>query len=192
MRCPLGHANAFQLLVATILSAQATDAKVNELTPELFRRFPSPEALASADVGEVEALIRPINYYRTKARHLVALARALVERYSGRVPERMEDLTSLPGVGRKTANVVRSEAFGATDGIVVDTHVRRVAQRLGLTVHDDPDRIEQDLLASVPPEERRAFALRLIQHGRTVCTARAPRCDVCGLADLCPSARTRG
>lgn len=192
MRCPLGHANAFQLLVATILSAQATDAKVNELTPELFRRFPSPEALASADVREVEALIRPINYYRTKARHLVALARALVERYSGHVPERMEDLTSLPGVGRKTANVVRSEAFGATDGIVVDTHVRRVAQRLGLTVHDDPDRIEQDLLASVPPEERRAFALRLIQHGRTVCTARAPRCDVCGLADLCPSARTRG
>jgi len=189
VRCPLRHADAFQLLVATILSAQATDAKVNEITPALFRRFPTPKALAEADVAEVEELIRPINFYRTKARHLVALARALVERFGGRVPERMEDLTSLPGVGRKTANVVRLELFGATDGIVVDTHVRRVAQRLGLTTHDDPDRIEQDLLALVPPEERRAFSLRLIQHGRTLCTARIPRCNACDLRDLCPSAR---
>jgi endonuclease-3 len=189
VRCPLRHADAFQLLVATILSAQATDAKVNEITPAFFRRFPTPKALAEADVAEVEELTQPINFYRTKARHLVALARALVERFGGRVPEQMEDLTSLPGVGRKTANVVRLELFGATDGIVVDTHVRRVAQRLGLTTHDDPDRIEQDLLALVPPEERRAFSLRLIQHGRTLCTARIPRCNACDLRDLCPSAR---
>jgi endonuclease-3 len=186
--CALRHDNPFQLLVATILSAQCTDARVNMVTPKLFERFPDPPALAGANPAELEEIIRSTGFFRAKARSLLGMARGLVERFDGQVPTDLEDLVTLDGVGRKTANVVRSVAFGLP-GLPVDTHVGRVARRLGLTEEQDPVRVEHDLNRLVPPEERGAFSLRLILHGRSICTARSPRCSECILVDLCPSAR---
>jgi endonuclease-3 len=188
---PLRHGGTFQLLAATVLSAQTTDECVNRVTPALFAAWPSPADLAGADPAAVEAVIRPCGYFRIKARRLVAMARALVERFGGEVPSSIEELTSLPGVGRKTANVVRSVAMGLP-GLPVDTHVTRLSRRLGLTADTDPGKIEQDLCALLPPEEWGIFSLRLILHGRRVCLARRPRCEACVLGDFCPSSTTRG
>jgi len=185
--CALKHRNPFELLVATILSAQTTDERVNLTTPALFARYPDAEALAAADPAELEELIRPTGFYRSKARNLLGMAAALVERFGGEVPSAMEDLVTLPGVGRKTANVVRSVAFGLP-GMPVDTHVQRLATRLGLSSAPDPVAMERDLDALVPPERRGALSLRLILHGRETCRARTPRCSACLLADICPSA----
>jgi endonuclease-3 len=183
--CALEHRNAFELLVATILSAQCTDAMVNQVTPALFREFPTPAALAAADPARVEELVKRTGFFRQKAKAIQAAARALVESHGGQVPEEMERLTTLPGVGRKTANVVRGTAFHLP-AIFVDTHVRRLAVRLGLTSDDNPERIEQDLQALLPPRGWTRFAHRLIHHGRRVCLARRPRCSQCPLAALCP------
>ena len=181
------HDGPFQLLAATILSAQCTDERVNQVTPALFAAFATPAALAQAPPAVVEDLIRSTGFFRNKARSLVGMARAVDERFGGAVPTGMEDLVSIPGVGRKTANVVRSVAFGLP-GLPVDTHVGRLAQRLGLSDATDPVKVEQELDSVVPTGQRGAFSLRLILHGRAVCRARSPRCDDCVLADLCPSA----
>lgn len=191
-RCSLNHENEFELLVATVLSAQCTDARVNAVTPGLFARFPDADALAVAPREEVETEIHSLGFFRSKARSLQGLAAALRERFEGRVPRSIEDLTSLPGVGRKTANVVRGVVWGDADGVVVDTHVKRVAARLGLTRHTDPEKVEEDLIALVPREERVIFTHRVIDHGRAVCVARNPRCEICQLADICPSSRVPG
>jgi endonuclease-3 len=188
-RCSLDHETPFQLLVATVLSAQCTDARVNQVTPGLFSRYPDPAALAAASLADLEREIGSINFFRNKSRALHGLAVALVEEHGGEVPRGMDALVALPGVGRKTANVVRGVAFGEADGVVVDTHVKRVAGRLGLTASEDPLEIEEDLLRLLPPESRVSFTHRVIDHGRAVCVARRPRCEVCALADLCPSAR---
>jgi endonuclease III len=187
-RCSLDHDGPFQLLVATVLSAQCTDAAVNRATPALFRRFPTPGAMAEADPLEVEERLSTLNFFRNKARALVGLARDLEEEHGGEVPADLEALTALPGVGRKTANVVLGTAFGIAEGVVVDTHVKRIAGRLGLTKHGDPVKVEEDLLRFLPPGERVAFTHRVIDHGRAVCVARAPRCGICPLYDLCPAA----
>lgn len=184
--CELDHRSPFELLVATILSAQCTDARVNEVTPALFARYPTPEDLAGADREELEELIRPTGFYRNKATSLLGMAAALVERHDGEVPGAMADLTALPGVGRKTANVVRSVALGLP-GLPVDTHVGRLARRLGLTTETDPVKVELELDAMLPAAERGPFSLRMILHGRRVCLARRPRCANCVLADYCPS-----
>jgi endonuclease-3 len=184
--CALKHGNPFQLLVATILSAQSTDERVNMTTPQLFAVFGTPEALAAAPPDELEKLIYSTGFFRAKARSLLGMAQAVTERYGGEVPTEMEDLTSLPGVGRKTANVVRSVAFGLP-GLPVDTHVGRLARRLGLTEQTDPDKVEAEVGRLVPPGEWGALSLRLILHGRRVCSARKPRCEECLLADICPS-----
>jgi len=185
--CALRHENPFQLLVATILSAQTTDERVNMTTPDLFAAYPTPADLAMAPLEDLERLIHSTGFFRAKSRSLVGMASALVERYDGEVPTEMEDLTTLPGVGRKTANVVRSVAFDLP-GLPVDTHVGRLARRLGLTKETDPVKVESDLDAIVPEAERGALSLRLILHGRRVCSARNPRCDACVLAGVCPSA----
>lgn len=186
-RCSLDHENEFQLLVATVLSAQCTDARVNAVTPELFRRFPTPAALGHAPYAEVEDAIRSVNFFRNKAKALIGLSLVLEERYGGEVPRSIEALTELPGVGRKTANVVMGVAFGEAEGVVVDTHVKRIAYRLRLTRQTDPARVERDLLALLPPGERVVFTHRVIDHGRAICLARKPRCAECALAPLCPS-----
>jgi len=185
--CALDHADPFQLLVATILSAQCTDERVNRTTPALFARFPDPYALAGADLSEVEGIIHSTGFFRAKARNLVGMASALVERFGGVVPPGMDDLVTLPGVGRKTANVVRSVAFGLP-GLPVDTHVQRLSVRLGLIEETDPVRAETALDSMIPPSERGVFSLRLILHGRATCVARRPHCERCVLADFCPSA----
>ena len=185
--CELDHANAFQLLIATILSAQCTDARVNLVTPAVFARYPEPADLAAAKPEGLSELIKPTGFFNVKTKSLLGMASALVERYDSTVPGPMEDLTSLPGVGRKTANVVRSVALGLP-GLPVDTHVGRLARRLGLTTEEDPVKVEMELNAMVPAAERGEFSLRLILHGRRVCFARKPACAVCGLADICPSA----
>lgn len=185
--CSLDFANPFQLLTATILSAQTTDATVNLVTPALFERFPTPHDLAAADPAEVEALIHATGFYRQKARSLVGMAAALAERFGGEVPTTIEDLVTLPGVGRKTANVILSVAFGQP-GLAVDTHVLRLSGRLGLTDEVDPVKVEHALGALLPAAARGGLSLRLILHGRQVCVARKPRCDVCVLNDICPSA----
>jgi endonuclease-3 len=185
--CALTHANAFQLVVATILSAQTTDERVNEVTPGVFRAFPDPEALAGADLGELEALIHPTGFFRNKARSLKGMAGVLVERFGGVVPSSIEDLTTLPGVGRKTANVIRSVGLGLP-GLPVDTHVGRISRLLGLTAETDPVKAEHELSALLPPAEWGSFSLRVILHGRQVCVARRPRCVDCVLNDFCPSA----
>ena len=187
--CELDFADPFQLLVATILSAQTTDVRVNATTPALFARFPTPEALAVADPVEVEGLVHATGFFRQKAKSIVGMAAAVVERFGGEVPTAIEDLVTLPGVGRKTANVVRSVALGLP-GLPVDTHVLRLAGRLGLTTATDPVKVEHELGAMVRPDERGLLSLRLILHGRQVCVARRPRCDVCVLNDICPSAFT--
>lgn len=187
-RCELDHSNAFELLTATILSAQTTDVRVNMVTPALFERYPTPEDLASADPEEVEELVRSTGFYKAKTRSIMGMARALVERHHGEVPGAMRDLVALPGVGRKTANVVRAEALGLP-GLPVDTHVLRLSRLLGLTTETDPVKVEAELNPMVPAADRGAFSLRLILHGRRVCIARRPRCGECVLADICPSAQ---
>jgi endonuclease III len=186
-RCSLEHENAFQLVVATVLSAQCTDARVNQVTPALFARYPTPEALAGAGVDEVEETIRSVNFFRNKSKALIGLGAALADDHAGEVPADLEALTRLPGVGRKTANVVMGVGFGHAEGVVVDTHVKRVAARLHLTRHEDPVRIEFDLLKLLPVEERVVFTHRVIDHGRAICVARTPRCGSCALWDLCPT-----
>lgn len=185
---PLHHGSAFQLLAATILSAQCTDAMVNRVTPALFARFPDAAAMAAADPGELERLIHRTGFFRTKARSLMGMSRALVERFGGDVPGRMEDLVTLPGVGRKTANVVLAQWFGVP-GIAVDTHVLRLSHRLGLTPATDAVRVERDLAALWRRRDWSDASIRLIFHGRRVCTARSPRCDACVMREFCPSAR---
>jgi endonuclease III len=184
--CALGHDGPFQLLVATVLSAQTTDERVNMVTPAVFAAWPTPADLATADPAEVEERIKSIGLFRSKARALVGMAATVEERFEGEVPSAMEDLVTLPGVGRKTANVVRSVGFGLP-GLPVDTHVLRLARRLGLTGATDAEKVEADLDALVPPAERGRLSLRLILHGRRVCVARRPRCPDCVLADFCPS-----
>lgn len=181
----LRHDNPLQLLIATILSAQCTDERVNQVTPRLFARYRTAEDFAQADLRELEAIIRPTGYYRSKARHIRDCCAQLVARFGGQVPRTLEELVTLPGIGRKTANVVLGDAFGVP-GITVDTHVKRLSQRLGLTRHTDPNKIEQALMKLLPPAEWTPFSHRLILHGRQVCQARKPRCDSCILADLCP------
>jgi endonuclease-3 len=184
--CALVHHNPFELLVATILSAQCTDERVNLVMPALFKRYPTPQQMAGADRDELENLIRSTGFFRSKASHILGASEAIVMRHSGEVPRTMQELTSLPGVGRKTANVVLSVAFGLP-GLPVDTHVTRLSNRLELSESNDPVKIEQDLDALFAPEEWGAISLRLILHGRRVCIARRPRCEICELADLCPS-----
>lgn len=183
--CALIHDGPFQLLAATIMSAQTTDEAVNSVTTALFARYPTPGELAAADPAEVEKLIHPTGFFRAKTRSLLGMAAALEDRFGGQVPPAMEDLVTIPGVGRKTANVVRSVGFGLP-GLPVDTHVGRLSRRLGLTVETDPVKVEADLDAIVPARERGAFSLRLILHGRRVCQARKPRCSACVLAHICP------
>ena len=185
--CELNHGNPFELLAATILSAQCTDARVNLVTPALFARFATAEALARANPTTVEDLIRSTGFYKNKTKSLIGMASAVADRFHGEVPTAMADLVTLPGVGRKTANVVRSVAQGLP-GLPVDTHVLRLSQRIGLTAEIDPVKVEHVLGAMVPAGERGEFSLRVILHGRRVCAARKPACDRCVLADFCPSA----
>ncbi|HIK28339.1 MAG: endonuclease III [Oscillatoriaceae bacterium SKW80] len=186
--CTLNYSTPLQLLVATILSAQCTDERVNQVTPALFSRFPDAAAIATADITELENLIRPTGFYRNKAKNIQGACRQIVEKYKGKVPQRMEQLLELPGVARKTANVVLAYAFGINQGVTVDTHVKRLSNRLGLTKHSDPIRIERDLIRLLPQEDWENCSIRLIYHGRAVCTAKKPACHACALADLCPSA----
>jgi len=186
--CELDFTSPFELLVATILSAQSTDRTVNSVTPALFARYPDADALAAAEPLELQDLIRPTGFFNAKARSLLGMASALVERFDGRVPENMSQLVTLPGVGRKTANVVLSVAFDKP-GLAVDTHVLRLSERLGLTDQDDPVKVEADLNPMVPARERGMLSLRLILHGRRVCLARTPACHACVLHDICPSSR---
>jgi endonuclease-3 len=181
------HANPYELLAATILSAQTTDENVNKVTPELFAAYPTPHDLAQADPADVERIVFTTGFYRSKAKNLLGMARALDDEFDGEVPTALEDLVKLPGVGRKTANVVRSVAFDLP-GLPVDTHVGRLSRRLKFTSETDPVKAEFDLNGIVPPQERGKFALRLILHGRQVCFARRPACGRCVLVDLCPSA----
>ena len=189
--CELDHEDAFQLLCATILSAQTTDERVNMVTPHLFARYPTPAALAAADPAELEELIHSTGFFRNKAKSLMGMAAALEEHFGGEVPSALDDLVTLPGVGRKTGNVVRSVGLGLP-GLPVDTHVGRLSVRLGLTGETDPVKVEHELNALVPAAERGPFSLRVILHGRRVCAARRPRCDVCVLAGFCPSAGMTG
>lgn len=185
--CALDYRNAFQLLCATILSAQCTDVRVNLVTPTLFDRYPTPAALARAKAGDVEAIIKSTGFFRNKAKSLIGMARALVADHGGEVPRTMDELRMLPGVGRKTANVVLGNAYGINEGITVDTHVTRLSRLLGLTRHDDPARIEQDLMPLFPRDHWALVSHLLIFHGRQVCIARRPRCADCVLNDFCPS-----
>ena len=184
--CSLDFASPFQLLIATILSAQCTDKRVNVVTSDLFSRWPTAAALAAAGQAEVEAVIRSTGFFRAKAKNIRGCCEALVERHGGEVPRRLEELVRLQGVGRKTANVVLGSGFGLPSGVVVDTHVGRISRRLGLTRHADAVKAERDLIAAIPKSHWIVFSHRLIEHGRTVCTARRPRCEDCPLADLCP------
>ena len=186
-RTALHHSNAYELLVATILSAQTTDERVNMVTPALFAKYPTPNDLANADPDELEGLIQSTGFFRSKAKSLIGMAQGLVERYDGEVPPDLDDLVTLPGVGRKTGNVVRSVWFHLP-GLPVDTHVTRLAARLRLTDETDPVKIEHDLGGIVEPQEWGDLSLRLIEHGRRICDARRPRCDECVLAGVCPSA----
>ena len=185
-RCALLHRNPYELLVATILSAQCTDARVNMVTPALFARFPDAAALAQADASEVERLIHSAGFFRAKAKSLLGMARRVVEEHGGAIPSDLDALTTLPGVGRKTAHVVLGNAFGIASGVVVDTHVKRLSYRLGMTDATDPERIERDLGSSVLKKDWIDLSHRLIDHGRSVCLARRPRCAACDLAALCP------
>jgi endonuclease-3 len=187
--CALDHADAFQLLAATILSAQCTDERVNQVTPVLFRRCPGPRELAAASQDEVEDIIRSTGFFRNKARNLIGMAQAIEERHGGEVPSTMEELVALPGVGRKTANVVLGNAFGIDLGVVVDTHVRRLSRLLGWTRATNPEIIERDLVALFPPSRWTMLAHLLIFHGRAVCRARRPSCERCVVSGLCPSSR---
>jgi endonuclease-3 len=186
-RCALTHDDAYQLLVATILSAQCTDERVNMVTPAVFAKYPSPVELAAADPDTLEELVRSTGFFRSKTKNLIGMAQAVMARFGGEIPTELDDFVTLPGVGRKTGNVVRSVWYGLP-GLPVDTHVIRLSHRLRLTSEDDPVKIESDLGAIVPPEAWGMLSLRLIEHGRQVCHARSPRCGACGLAGICPSA----
>jgi endonuclease-3 len=185
--CELDHANAYQLLAATILSAQCTDVRVNMVTPGLFARYPTPAALADADPADVEDLIRTTGFFRNKTRNLLGMASALVERFGGKVPRTMAELVTIPGVGRKTANVILGTAFETPEGVVVDTHVGRLSRKLGFTKETDPVKVENVLMRLFPREGWTPLSHLLIFHGRRVCDARRPRCADCVLRDLCPS-----
>lgn len=184
----LDHRNAYELLVATILAAQSTDKMINTITPALFARYPDPAALALAEQTDVEQLIFKSGFYRMKAKHIIEMARAVVANHGGNVPDTMAALVALPGVARKTANVVLGCALGKNEGVIVDTHVMRVSNRLGITSQQEPAKIEQDLMAVVPRDEWTKFANRMIWHGRYLCQAKTPLCDQCPLAPVCPSA----
>ncbi|ABA21353.1 DNA-(apurinic or apyrimidinic site) lyase / endonuclease III [Trichormus variabilis ATCC 29413] len=185
--CSLNYTTTVQLLVATILSAQCTDERVNLVTPALFSRFPDAPSLANADLTELENLVRSTGFYRNKAKNIQAACRMIVSEYNSVVPNTMEQLLKLPGVARKTANVVLAHAYGINAGVTVDTHVKRLSQRLGLTKYPDPVHIEQDLMKLLPQPDWENWSIRLIYHGRAVCKARSPVCEACELADLCPS-----
>jgi endonuclease-3 len=187
-RCALEHRNPYELLVATILSAQCTDARVNMVTPALFARYPEPAALAQAELADVEELIHSTGFFRAKAKNLVAMARKVVDQHGGEVPRDLEALTHLPGVGRKTGNVLLGTAFGIASGVVVDTHVKRLSFRLGLTASRDPVVIERDLMKIVPRKHWVDLSHRLIMHGRRTCLAIRPRCHECALESICPKA----
>jgi len=184
----LRYASEFQLLVAVILSAQTTDVGVNKVTPVLFERFPTPEALADADPAEVEEIVHPTGFFRNKTKNIMGAARTIVAEFGGRVPDTMEELLTLPGVARKTANIVLYNAFGKAEGIAVDTHVFRLSHRLGLSSEEDPNKVERDLMALISREEWGPLTYRLIEHGRAICDAKRPICGQCALAELCPSA----
>jgi endonuclease III len=186
--CSLTYETPVQLLVATILSAQCTDDRVNKVTPALFQRFPDAAALASADLLELETLIRSTGFYHNKAKNIQGACQLIAQKYGGEVPKRMEQLLELPGVARKTANVVLAHAYGINAGVTVDTHVKRLSHRLGLTEQTDPVKVERDLMPLLPIEDWENWSIRLIYHGRAVCAARRPACDRCLLADICPSA----
>jgi endonuclease III len=186
--CTLNYATPVQLLVATILSAQCTDERVNLVTPELFCRFPDAAALAKADIEQLEILIRSTGFFRNKAKNIQAACALIMQEFNGQVPSSMEQLLKLPGVARKTANVVLAHAYNINAGVTVDTHVKRLSDRLGLTKYTDPIRIERDLMRLLPQPDWENWSIRLVYHGRAVCKARSPQCDVCILADLCPSA----
>ncbi len=183
----LNYRNPLELLVATVLSAQSTDVQINRVTENLFKKYRTAEDYASADIRELEVDIYSTGFYKNKAKNLKAAAQLLVERYDGEVPETMDELVTLPGVGRKTANIVLARAFGIIEGIAVDTHVKRVSGRLGFTRHSDPEKIEQDLISLAPKEDLDSISMTLIYHGRKVCQARKPRCHVCVVKELCPS-----
>jgi endonuclease-3 len=185
--CSLNYETPVQLLVATILSAQCTDERVNMVTPELFRQFPDAPAMAGADRSEIETLIKSTGFYRNKAKNIQGACHMIVTAFNGQVPQRMEELLKLPGVARKTANVVLAHAYGINAGVTVDTHVKRLSNRLGLTEQTDPVRIERDLMELLPQDDWENWSIRLIYHGRAVCMARNPACDRCILSDLCPS-----
>jgi len=183
--CSLNYTTPVQLLVATILSAQCTDERVNKVTPGLFGKFPDAESLANADLTELEELVRSTGFYRNKAKNIQGACRMIVEDFNSVVPNKMEDLLKLPGVARKTANVVLAHAYGINAGVTVDTHVKRLSQRLGLTKNTEPVEIEKDLMKLLPQPDWENWSIRLIYHGRAVCKARSPSCDICKLVDLC-------
>jgi len=189
-KCALHHRDAYELLVATILSAQCTDVRVNLTTPALFQRYPDAPALAGADRGALETMIKSTGFFRNKAKSLAGMATAVVKDHGGLVPHTMEELTALPGVGRKTANVVLGNVFGINEGVVVDTHVARLAKLMGLTKETDPVKIERDLMALFPRDDWTLLSHLLIEHGRKICIANRPKCGECVVADRCPSART--
>jgi endonuclease III len=190
--CSLNYATPVQLLVATILSAQCTDERVNKVTPELFGRFPDAESLANADILELEELVRSTGFYRNKAKNIKAACGMIVSDFNSVVPNTMEELLKLPGVARKTGNVVLAHAYGINAGVTVDTHVKRLSQRLGLTKNTEPIGIEKDLMQLLPQPEWENWSIRLIYHGRAVCKARSPGCDVCQLTDLCDMKMNNG
>ncbi|MCC6580911.1 MAG: endonuclease III [Phycisphaeraceae bacterium] len=184
--CALSHRNPFELLVATILSAQCTDVRVNMVTPNLFARFPTPSAMAHATTEELEAIIKSTGFYRNKAKSILGASRLIVEKHGGNVPSTMDELLELPGVARKTANVVLGNAFGQSVGVVVDTHVGRLSRRMGLTAEEDPVKVEQELMKLFPRDRWTMLSHLLISHGRQVCDARKPKCDVCTIRPDCP------
>lgn len=184
----LNYSSPYELLVAVVLSAQCTDKRVNEVTPQVFKKLPTPEAMANAPIEEIEELIRPTGFFRNKAKNLKRACQMIIEKFDGKVPKTMEEILTLPGVARKTANCVLYNAYGEVTGIPVDTHVKRLSKRLGLTKNDNPDKIEKDLMAIIPKEKWGPFSYELIEHGRAICKARKPRCEKCILNDICPSA----
>ncbi|CAB4601556.1 unannotated protein [freshwater metagenome] len=184
--CELTHSNAFELLAATILSAQCTDVRVNMVTPALFAKYPTPQALADANPTELEEIIRSTGFYQSKAKNLIGMGRGVIERFNGEIPRDLEDLVTLPGVGRKTGNVLRSVVYDLP-GLAVDTHVGRLSRRLGFTTEEDPVKVEKVLNGFIEPAEWGRFGLRLILHGRRVCDAKKPKCDICEMEDICPS-----
>ncbi len=186
--CSLDYTTPVQLLIATILSAQCTDERVNKVTPALFAKFPDARSMANADILEIEALVRSTGFYHNKAKNIQGACQKIVREFNGEVPQQMEQLLTLPGVARKTANVVSAHAFGNIQGVTVDTHVKRLTNLLGLTTHIDPIKIEQDLMKMLPQVDWENFSIMTIYHGRAICNARKPNCLECELAELCPSA----